>query len=484
MKHLPRDLIVTMFLLVSQMARADLAGDIRAALQDKLLQKAQVGIQVVELGEKPAAARTVFAHQADLPLIPASNQKLLTTSAALEVLGEKFVFRTLLVQRGQDLVLIGDGDPTFGDAEMLRKAGWGVTTVFDNWAAQLPRQQVKTVANVLVDDSVFDENFAHPNWPADQLHKRYVAQVGGMNLNVNCVDFYLQVRGAGETVLFRMDPQTNYVTVQNSCISGGSDAVWLLRQTGANDLVLRGTTPTSNKEPVSVTIHDPAMFAATVLAERLVAGGLKVTGSVARDRTVRQRLLEGDKGFTVLAVHETPIGMVLARTNKDSMNLYAEALLKRMGFAASGRSGSWESGAAAVRGALRRIGVDQNQVRIDDGCGLSRQNAVTAQVLCSLLAHCFHGPGRDAMMASLAVAGQDGTLDKRFEGTDLRGRVVAKSGYIRQVSALSGYLRARNGSWYAFSILMNGVPEGSNWRMKAIQEQIVKAVDASTAPAR
>jgi len=483
MKHLLRFLVVAV-LFCGSLSRADLAGDIRAALADKLLQKAQVGVQVVELGERPEAARTIFAHQADLPLIPASNQKLLTTAAALEILGEKFTFRTLLVQHGRDLVLIGDGDPTFGDAEMLRKAGWGVTTVFDNWAAQLTRQQVRTVANVLVDDSVFDEVLVHPNWPADQLHKRYVAQVAGMNLNANCVDFFLQVRGAGEPVLFRMEPQTDYVRVQNSCMSGGNDAVWLSRQPGGNSVMLRGTTPTGNKEPVSVTVHDPAMFAATVLAERLAAAGIQVTGTAARDRTVRQKVLQGEKGFSVVAVHETPIAVVLARTNKDSMNLYAEALLKRMGFAASGRSGSWESGAAAVGGVLKRLGVDAGQARIDDGCGLSRQNAVSALALCSVLSHCFHSAGREAMMASLAVAGQDGTLDKRFEGSDLRGRVLAKSGYIRQVSALSGYLRARNGSWYAFSILMNNVPEGSNWRMKAIQEQIVAAIDASASPRR
>src|SRR5216110_3145072 len=128
--------------LIGRAARADLNGDIRSILQDKILAKAEVGIEIVRLTpEKPGEKSPVlFRHNSDIPLIPASNLKLLTTSAALEKLGPNFRFRTMLARRGEDVILIGDGDPTFGDAELLKKVGWDVDTVFKNWSETLKKQ--------------------------------------------------------------------------------------------------------------------------------------------------------------------------------------------------------------------------------------------------------------------------------------------------------------------------------------------------------
>jgi D-alanyl-D-alanine carboxypeptidase/D-alanyl-D-alanine-endopeptidase (penicillin-binding protein 4) len=174
---------------------------------------------------------------------------------------------------------------------------------------------------------------------------------------------------------------------------------------------------------------------------------------------------------------------VLDRANKDSMNLYAEALCKRLGHATSGESGSWGNGAAAISEFLKRIGVPDSQFKIDDGCGLSIENGVSAEALVKALAHSHHGANRDIFVSSLAVPGEEGTFKTRFRGDDdLKTRVVGKSGYINNVSALSGYLKLRNGEWYAFAILMNDVPDGTNGQAKMVQEKIVAAVDENAAP--
>ena len=176
-----------------QPARADLDGDVRAVLRDALIAKADVGVYIARLDpEDPPAV--LFRHNADKRLIPASNMKILTTSAALDHFGAERQYRTLLVQKGPDLVLIGDGDPAFGDAELLRqrKTGWKITTVFENWAEGLKNAGFTSVRNVIVDDSVFDEVFFHPNWDPKQLHFRYCAPVAGMTLNIGCIDFQIQ----------------------------------------------------------------------------------------------------------------------------------------------------------------------------------------------------------------------------------------------------------------------------------------------------
>jgi D-alanyl-D-alanine carboxypeptidase/D-alanyl-D-alanine-endopeptidase (penicillin-binding protein 4) len=459
-------------------ARGDLKAEIATVLAQKSLQKGAVGIEIVKLGDSDGQDQLVFEHNAHDPRIPASNLKLVTTSAALAKFGPDFKFKTVLMKRGDDLVLVGDGDPTLGDAEYLKTVGggWGVTTVFQAWAKQLAARGITRVNDVIIDDSVFDEQFVHPRWPADQEHKRYVAQVGGLNLNANCLDFYIRGGQSGSVVGYMTDPVTRFVEIRNACVAGNQNAIWLSRELGTNKIVLRGESPRSGVQvPVSVTIHDPAMFAGTVLAETLATGGVKITGHVKRDRSLRAERDKGAAGWTLLGVHETPLMTVLARANKDSMNLYAESLCKRLGFAATGQSGSWQNGTAAVAQFLKTAGVGENEFKLDDGCGLSKENVISPHALIRVLAHDYHSANRQKFIETLSVGGVDGTLEDRFRGTDLKGRVFGKSGYVSGVRSLSGYVKAKDGHYYAFSILMNKVPEDGT--AKPLQDRIVKSID-------
>jgi D-alanyl-D-alanine carboxypeptidase/D-alanyl-D-alanine-endopeptidase (penicillin-binding protein 4) len=430
----------------------------------------------------PAASPVLFKHESDIPLIPASNLKLVTTSAAVDVLGPDFKFRTALVRRGDDIVLVGDGDPTFGDAALLKRFGWKSTTVFSRWAAQLKHSGITHVHDVLVDDSIFDQNFVHPSWPVKQLHLAYVAGVAGMNFNANCLDFYLQTGAIGQRVTFTTDPPAPFLNIQNDCITGNENAVWLSRDPNSPDLLLKGKLDAPNDEPVSVTVQDPPLFAAGVLADQMRSAGITITGKVARDRTIRQTLAKLPPG-SVLAIHETPLAAVIARANKDSMNLYAEALCKRLGAQVSGQSGSWENGLPVLRSFLSRAGVDPSQYSLDDGCGLSHKNIISPQALTKVLIYDYFGKNKAAFMASMGIAGVDGRyLQSRFAGTDLKGRVLLKSGFVNNVSGITGYLHARDQQWYVFSILMNGIPDGANSGAKTLQERIVKALDNSVTP--
>ncbi|MGD0461682.1 MAG: D-alanyl-D-alanine carboxypeptidase/D-alanyl-D-alanine-endopeptidase [Tepidisphaeraceae bacterium] len=460
-------------------ARADLVTDIDSVLHDKLLNRAAVGIDIVRFGSSASDVSTIYRTDPTLPLVPASNLKVITTSAALEQLGPDFKFRTLLLYHDGDLVLIGDGDPTFGDAELLKKVGWDVDTVFKTWAAGLARN-FHAARDLLIDDSIFDEEFLHPNWPADQTQKRYVAEIAGLNLNANCVDVYVRPGGFGRLVDFWTDPATRYFSIKNSCVTSDDNAVWLSRQPGTNDLILRGTARSANVVPVWVTIHDPPMYTGALLAETLKSAGISLSGTVKRDRTARQAYLAAltnhDATWTLLAVHETPLLSVIDRANKDSMNLYAECLCKRLGFAKSG-AGTWQAGTAAVGGFLNSLNIPPSQYTLDDGCGLSKNNTISSHLMVTVLTHDYFGGNSAAWLASLSVAGEDGTLAERFHGSDLRGRVIAKSGYVNGVSCLSGYLHAKDDNWYCFSIMFNGIPEGSNSGAKFLQERIVRAVD-------
>lgn len=484
--HLAVCLAAVGFGVTAAATRADLPGQVRGVLEDKLLHRTVTGIEVYRLGNSPADARQVFEQNASKAFTPASNLKVATTSAALDRFGPDFKFHTVLLMHGKDLAIIGDGDPTFGDAEYLKKAGWTVTTVYDHWAAQLKKLNVSQINNILVDDSVFDEEFAHPHWPAQQHTARFEAEVGGINLNANCVDVTVKPTAPGRPVEFSLDPVTSYVSVKNTCLTGNVNKVRLDREPGSNQIFLSGETPGRRSAMHSVTIHDPPLFAGTVLADTLRASGIKVLGEVKRDRGIRPAYEKGALpagAWQPIGVHQTPIAAVLARCNKDSMNVYAESLCKRLGYETAHASGSWENGPAAVGAFLAKAGVPKDQFRLEDGSGLSRGDLISPSALAHVLIYDRYSPNHQAFFDSLSIAGVDGTLDDRFRERglrDLRRRVFGKSGFIEGVSTVCGYLHAKDDQWYVFSIMMNGIPPKSNSQIKVLQERIIRDIDDNT----
>ena len=232
-------------------------------------------------------------------------------------------------------------------------------------------------------------------------------------------------------------------------------------------------------------MHDMPAFFARLLAQRLTAAGVEV-GSyrVANDRDPPAR------GQVLGPILSTPISTALVRCNRDSQNLYAECLLKRIGFAQTKVPGSWPNGRAILRLVVRDRLADHNlaaRVDVSDGSGLSRANRVAAGTLTAWL-NTFHydeelGP---IFIDSLARVGATGTLARRFRNVNLHGAVVqAKSGYIRAVSCLSGYVTMADGRRRSFSILINDLrAPDSVGKAKKVQEVIVAAIASDMATAR
>ncbi|HZZ44507.1 MAG TPA: D-alanyl-D-alanine carboxypeptidase/D-alanyl-D-alanine-endopeptidase [Tepidisphaeraceae bacterium] len=457
-----RVLVWSALLVLASVAHAGLEGDIQKVLDDKSMHGKDVGIEIVRLTD----GKVIYAKDATTPRRPASNLKLVTTAAALNTLGADFKFRTKLILRGSDLILVGDGDPSLGDAEMLEGTGWGTTTVFQHWAAELKKRGITNVNNVIVDDSVFDDVFLHPKWSASQYMQPHSAEVCGIALNANLINVNVKP-GKGAAVV-TLDPASRSVEVQNSCVTGRANRVVVTREKDDSTLVVKGEVKSAGM--YQVTVHDPAIFAGGALADVLAGQGVEVSGKVIRQRGA------GSSGGTVVGVNETGLVAVVSHANKVSQNLYAESICKRLGHAATGEPGSWANGTAAVGAYLKKIGVGDGEFKLNDGCGLSRENGVSPNAVCKVLEANFGG-GKSDYLKSLAVGGVDGTLEHRFTQKDLKGKVFAKTGFIEGVSALSGYLDGRDGNWYVFSILINGIPAKSNSIYKDLQEKIVRAVN-------
>ncbi len=462
-----------------------------AGLRDEIeieLKRAQLGGATVAVSVRDAETGAVLVDEnAGELMIPASNMKLFTTGAALHLLGPRFEFRTRAIIDGDRLVIVGDGDPGFGDPELLElmqvgdRTGLGVEEFLQLWVSAVREAGINHLATVTVDDRVFDRSFVHPSWPVDQLNRRYCAEVAGFNFHGNVLHCYPRP-GQGHRPDVRLfEPSAPWLVITNRATnnSGPHDRndVWIARRKDTNELTFYGNVKFPYRTPAPVTAHDMPEFFARLLADRLDAAGVLVDGWGVADPSAPPAT-----GRTLAPLIATPISTVITRCNRDSQNLYAEALIKRIGQALTNEPGSWVNGAAVVRHVVHERLDDSNlavKLVIHDGSGLSRENRVAAATVTAWL-NTFHDDERlgELFIDSLAEAGQSGTLSKRFRNVDLHGTTVqGKSGYIRSVSCLSGYVTAPNQQRRSFSILINGLNEaGAVAKAKRLQERILSIV--------
>lgn len=420
------------------------------------------------------------------PMIPASNMKLLTSGAALRVLGPDFEFLTELVlfrgdgPRGSDrLVVRGSGDPAFADFELLDEMGLSVEDFIALWVDAIERAGVAdSVGEIVVDARIFDRELVHESWPEAQLNRWYCAQVSGVNFHANVLRIYTRPTEPGQRPIVQFEPELPWLEITNKAKTvgrGKNHTVWASRAIGTNHIGLHADVRHATT-PLEVTVHEPGMILGRVIASRLAERGH--SEPPVRFAEANEDLSGGETIHTV----RTPIGVVLERCNTDSHNLYAEALIKRTGAEASRAQGSWTRGGYALRALLvEELGPEIAQrAVIADGSGMSRKNRVTTLLLARWLRSMRNDKNASAaFIESLPIAGETGTLEKRFSRSRPEHTVRGKTGYLSGVSALSGYVTDEDtGRAFIFSIISNDKPKGVALRsVRELEEDIVLMLD-------
>ncbi|HPM24382.1 MAG TPA: D-alanyl-D-alanine carboxypeptidase/D-alanyl-D-alanine-endopeptidase [Phycisphaerae bacterium] len=429
-----------------------------------------VAARVVELPNR----RELYARDSDVPFTPASNMKIPVSAAALDMFGLNHSFKTYLALDGDDLWVVGTGDPGIGDARLAKARGATTIAVLDEWADALVQRGVRQIAGDLCYyDSALDALWAHPTWGDSLLHW-YGAPVSGLNFNDNCVDITIRPSQSGQPVLYEVIPPVQGIAVVNLCQTAEQHAPTIVKLPGGNQYILGGTC--AKEETLkSKPVDDSGMFFADALRTHLAARGITIAGELRRAPAPLGGAIPPPAEKTV-AVHATNMRDMLGRINTNSQNLFAEALCKLTGQAYAARlgrqvPGSWAYADMAIRAFLRRNKIDDKGFVLGDGSGLSVDNKVTARLMTDLFAVMKARPDGDAFVDSLAKGGVNGTLEKRYAG--LEGHVFAKTGYIEGVRALSGYVQTRGGRWLTFSIIYNRIP-GSVTPYEALQDEAVR----------
>ncbi len=475
-------IVVSILFLFSPLASASastLQSEFARTLSDSRLENAEIGISVVNLEN----GNVVFSRNADVPLIPASNHKIVTAIAALDFLGKDYEFVTSVWLDGEivdgilegDIVIKGAGDPTIGSPAI----GEDATEQFNRWARLLKKHGIDKVnGNVIIDESAFDNEYIHPDWPRDQLDRHYSAPVNGFIFHDNCIRVTVSPGpDVGAPANITLSPHIGYFQIENNCRTGpaaSSNIIHIDREISQWRLRIRGEARhRTGGWSGLITVPDPAVSAGKAFVHILSNHHIEFNGEVIK-HNIETAAVDDYSDMTLIALRRAPLEKVIEVILVDSQNLYAEALLKVMGKEKKG-VGSWQSGNEVITDMMSNREAGEPAFRSADGSGYSRNNRITPRFLSELLRQ-VENDYDGFLEYQLPTAGQDGTLARRLAAEKYRERVNAKSGYIARVGTLSGYVTSKSGPKYAFSIMINNFRRGSNWDMRQIQDALVEAI--------
>ncbi len=453
----------------------DLANELRQSLSSLPHKQVSVAASVIDL----RTDQPVYGYNADAPMVPASNMKIFVMAAALELLGPNFQFETVLGTDGRDLLVIGDGDPAFGDEKLHELHGERITSDFERWADSLLSRGITQVnGDLVIDESIFDDQWVHPSWEQADLDNWYAAPVGGLNFNDNCLDITVwPAKERNAPALVSVVPENTLTLIVNQCRSGGQGEPVLHHPFDSFEYRVSGRCRSRHRFE-SVSIRDPGLLFADSMRMVLAKRGVRVNGQIRR-ATVRGTNGGPSPSFKLIGRRVTSLPEVLARVGKDSQNLFAECLLKRTGYefrrrqGAPHAQGSWPLGGEAIHAVLDHLGIESSGLIVADGSGLSRANRCTAEQLAATLARTVRRPGGELLYHNLSVAGVDGSLHKRLK--DAPGRIHAKTGTMRGIRTLAGFVSGDDGPRYAFAVMFNNYP-GSSAPYKERQDRICRAL--------
>ena len=387
-----------------------LEASVRSELAGSAAKSATPGV-VVMRGD-----RTVLSINEAAPLAPASLLKLATTTAAMKLFGPSHRFTTRVVASSRpvrgavgSVTLVGGGDPTLAtsvyraerfigrpkpdDPHPIPVFKDGSPTVED-LAARVASAGVRRITgDLIVDDTLFDGVRTQTGWLPDYTSS---------------------------------DPETGYI-----------DALTI--NEGFGDVL--GLT----------ILRSPALSAGQALRAALRARGIVVAGSVRSG-------IAPARSTTIASVASPPLSDIVFYTNRWSINFDAELLLKSLG-AAFGGAGTTQAGVAVVARTMRQIGIPIDGMQQYDGSGLSLLDRIEPRTIAAILRYilALHGPDGDALRASLPVAGEPGTLFTRMRNTPAAGNLRGKTGSLRGVRAMAGWVTPLDGVPIVYVLLFNDV---------------------------
>jgi len=472
------------YLLISNLVLSQDYSSIQKVVDEyqntKLLKNSSWSVTARYLGTE----KNIISLNSELALAPASNMKLLTSAAALDILGEDHQFITRIYYNGKidsygnldgNIFLVGGGDPTLGYD--LVKGSLPLDTLMNSWIEEIKSLGISSISGSIIADDLLYDRIPIPNhWVWMDLGNYYAASSSALTINNNLYFlFFKPGNNVGDIAeVLRSEPIINGLEFTNQMRTGkrgSGDNGYIFNAPLQYNATLRGTIPKGKSEfSIKGSIPNPPLFAAQYLLNRLRENRISVSGNasvIAQKRDYTNYNL-------VTETESPPLKDIVFIVNKKSDNLYTEMLLRAIGLKVKGE-GSLDNGVEAVEEFLSNNGIGTDGLLMFDGCGLSRSNAITTNLMLDLLTLTTQKKYFNSFYNSLAVVGDRNDISAYRNyalGTALEKNAHIKSGVIERVRAYSGYLKDKRGRTIIFSMIANNF-NGSGSAVSNIHKKLM-----------
>ena len=429
---------------------------------------AMLGVKVESLD----TGKVIFEQNATKLLKPASNGKMYTGALALDRFGPDYKIRTSFYARTKpdssgvllsDLIVFGRGDPSFSH----RFNDNNYQKAIDQLADSVAKAGIKSVQGDLIgDESFFRGTRFGVGWSVDDLQYYYGAEASALTLQENTVDLEFKPgEKPGDPLKILTKPNTKYVTFDNrtrTVEKGGKAGVEIFRPIDSNVVYVWGTLPLGGATLAdAVAVYNAPLWFVSTLRDALAKRGITISGKLKTvnwlDREVAS--INFSQMTEVAFIESKPMAEIVKQMMKPSQNLYAHLLLLQVGekvrTAETKRMNSDDLGLAELKKFCAEAGVERGAVLMEEGSGLSRGCLVMPGASVQLLKYMRKHRYEAQFYDSLPIAGVDGTLKSRFKGTAAEKNLRAKTGTIRYVNSISGYVTSKADEHLVFSIMLN-----------------------------
>ena len=490
MKRLLLPLIGLTALLFTGCA-STLQSDVEAALYNPGHTGIRWGVVVAEMD-----GTELLAIKPDDRFTPASNTKIITTMAAYHHLDALEAppnnpGTQVFIEQDPDgaaprLVLKGGGDA------MLMDGADCETTCLATLADQVAGWGLTEISAVIGDDTLFPFERWGPGWSQEDLTFYYGTAISALSVNDNLVWIDVAPGPAlGELANVAWQAGNGYYALNNELITAPAESAWSMRierLPGKDAVRIYGEIPAGvAPRTYRLAIDNPAEYTAWRFKNLLEARGISVGAVETRHRLlalsdeapdpeeeVEQAVLVGhtDKASAAAVLPSTPLTESLKRISKDSENLHADIALQRLGLLEG--TGSRNYGVAALNAFLEEAGLSENGYAFYGGSGMSIYNRISPRSMVKLLAFAAEQDWFEAWLADQPIGGIDGSLERRFVGTPLEGKIFAKTGTLNGANALSGVMEAKSGRRLLFSVIANDRPASARSAIAEMDTALVE----------
>jgi serine-type D-Ala-D-Ala carboxypeptidase/endopeptidase (penicillin-binding protein 4) len=423
-------------------------------------------------------------YNSGISLTPASVMKVITSAAALELLGPEYTFKTTVGYTGSlnkrtgklkgNLIIHGGGDPSLGSKYFpVRNIDF-----ISGWVSDIKKLGIKKITGrIISDDSYYDYLPVPSKWLWEDEGNYYGAGAYGLSIYDNTYEIHFKTLSDSTVpVVNEIFPAECIADLSNFLLSSGvSDEGYVFAAPYSKSGWLAGTIPVNQNDFVlKASITDPPLILAKMVTNKLKSVGITVSGEPTTIRL--ERKYSSEKVAPITETVSPPLKEIISVLNHESVNLFAEHLIKELGKKFR-NNGSTASGVEVILDFLSSSGLDINGMFIEDGSGLSPLNSINTRGLVSLLVY-MKNKSRyfTEFYSSLPEAGKEGTLKNDFKDPIFSSRLKAKSGSMTRVRSYAGYLTTISGKKMVFSIIINNFSGSSKKITSEIEENLKELI--------